>query len=179
MWQKLPKHYKQIIKILALVILLFSVILLYKPVKMWYSFHTAKMTSYDSKDIDINANPIQKLYKYELSRSKIFEYKSLKKDVTAKIIPVAYYKISGQVVAHNTYFPLKTGFDNIALYDIGFVWGKLAKDDFFKNNCSAKSEEVVIDGMFPNEGNARSLIPSCKLNFDQIEKKIGYTWMEF
>ena len=102
MWQKLPKHYKQIIKILALVILLFSVILLYKPVKMWYSFHTAKMTSYDSKDIDI-----------------------------------------------------------------------------IKNNCSAKSEEVVIDGMFPNEGNARSLIPSCKLNFDQIEKKIGYTWMEF
>ena len=134
------------------------------------------MTAYESSEINVNTEPVQKLYKYELSRSKIFEYKSLKNNTAVKITPVAYYKISGQVVAHNTYFPLKTWFDRVALYDIGMVWDRMAQNDFFKSFCKAKSEQVITEND-SGEGYARYLSWNCHVE-EQSLKQIGYTWMD-
>ena len=164
--------------ILTLIVIIILFIITCLLSAEWVKYHSVRVTSYDSKNIDVMREPVQKLYKYEIAKSKIFKYKSLKKNITAKIKPVAYYKISGLVIAHNTYFPEKDGFDYIALYDIGIVWNKLAKNDFYKNNCKAKSEQVIIDGLFPHMGNGRVLNAWC-INHDETLKKIGYNWLDF
>jgi hypothetical protein len=175
MGQNFIKQYKKTI-LVSVFLILFLVITI--PLGKWLKFHNPKMTLYEYNEADVNAQPVQKMYKYELSQSKIFEYKSLYKNITARITPVAYYKIQGLVVAHNTYFPLKTGFDYVALYDIGLVWDKLAQGDFFKNNCKAQSEQFIEEESFFQESGVRGLFASCT-NHDETLKQIGYTWMDF
>ena len=155
----------------AFIIFVVFVLLLIVPkcVNTWIKFHIPKVSFYDNTPINILDKPVQKMYSYKNSQLKVFKYKSLKKDIYATITPQSYYKISGQVVAYNTYLPEHYGFDYIALYDIGMVWGKLAQSDFFKENCSAKSEEYV---------EARMLNINCP-NYEQALSKLGYSWMEF
>ena len=175
MGQNFIKQYK---KFLLVSIFLILFVALSVSVVKWQKFHNPRLTLYDSSDIDVSAAPVQKLYTHRSSKSGIFEYKSLRKNITSKITPVASYKISGLVVAHNTYFPLKSDFDYIALYDIGLVWDKLAQGDFFKNNCKAKSEQIIVEESFFQEGSARGLSAYCK-NHDETLKQIGYNWMDF
>ena len=49
------------------------------------------------------------------------------------IIPQAYYKISGLVIATNSKFLfINDFFDSAALYDIGISWGQIADKKLFK-----------------------------------------------
>jgi hypothetical protein len=154
--------YGSMIVILVIIIL---IIVLHKPVSNWISANSAHITSYDNKIIDISNEPVQELYKYYSKERTQFEYTSLKSHKTYEVLPVAYYKISGMVIATNSFFPENTPFDDVALFDIGIVWSDLANKDFFKKNCSASSMEY--------DDSWRMLHYNCK-NIEQL--KNGYTY---
>ena len=72
---------------------------------------------------------------------------------------VAEYSISGLVVAKNSNFwfrgVMRNDFDDIALLDIGLVWGDLARDKkLLYDNVKFKSVKTL--------GQARQLQPKCK-----------------
>lgn len=174
--EKTSNNLKQHKKFFVTVIILCFVLV----IMLSYSFlnnilntRKAQVSSYDYKDIDINNDPVQNLYRYYSKQRTEFEYTSLKSHNQYKLLPVAYYKISGLVVTKNTYFPIKTTFDDIALYDIGLVWGKLANHDFFKKNCKAESSQY--------DDGARMIMYNCidieqlGYNFDDLESHISHT----
>ena len=112
------------------------------------------LTEYTSIQPDIKAEPIQIDYK-KPKHNKITGDRGNKYDLEY----VAKYSISGLTTATNTNFwlrgSMRNQFDEVALYDIGLVWGDLADLDLIKKyNISFKSVKTL--------GFARQLQPRIK-----------------
>ena len=91
-----------------------------------------------------------------LSETKYLKAKGEKKEFALKA--EAEYSISGLVVARNSNFwfrdIMRSKFDDIALLDLGIVWGDLARDnDILYENVKFKSVKTP--------GQARQLQPKC------------------
>ncbi len=114
--------------------------------KSQYSY--AEIKSFSKQNIDTLTDPLQK----NITNPKYIKHKG-EKNVYA-LLPQAEYSLSGYVVAVNTNFWLRNimrnNFDEIALIDIGIVWGELAKSpELLKKHIKFKSYKTL--------GSARSL----------------------
>ena len=112
-----------------------------------------KMTEKTDKIISTYNEPLQK----NLSATKYIKAKGEKNDYVLKA--EAEYSISGLVVAKNDNFwfrdVMRNQFDDIALLDLGIVWGDLARDtDILYGNVKFKSTKTL--------GQARQLQPRCR-----------------
>ena len=137
------KHVKKII-IIVLCILAF---IFRGNIVYWAKFGIAFPYKIDNTPINLMEEPIQINYTEEERAQKTFEYKSLLNGNRITIIPVAYYKISGMVIATNRFFLLKTEFfDSAALYDIGLAWGKLGNKKLYKKYFESYSRKNEATG---------------------------------
>ena len=105
-------------------------------------FACAFVSGQDNTPINVKEEPLQIDYPKMLQEQNTFVYTSLVNGHRIKIIPQAYYKISGMVVAHNHTFIFRNDFfDSAALYDIGIVWGPLANKKIFKKYFKCYSDK--------------------------------------
>ena len=128
--------------IIILIVLLF---VFRGAIAFWLRFGFIMPSSYDKTPIITQNEPVQINYSADEKRAKTFKMKSLINDNEVTVIPQAYYKISGLVMAMNHDFIFVSDFfDSAALYDIGIAWGQLANKKVYKSakvKCySAKTE---------------------------------------
>ncbi len=112
------------ISIIALIIISFNSMLGDLMFRVKYSFPKVSATTENS--IDTSREPIQK----NLNDAKYIKYRGEKGIYALK--PQAEYSISALVVAKNNNFwfrdIMRSKFDDVALLDLGLVWGDLALD---------------------------------------------------
>ena len=116
-----------------------------------YSF--PKVSEITEEKIDVSKEPIQT---YLNDKHYIKAYGENNKYA---LQPQAKYSLSGLVVAKNSNFwfrdIMRSKFDDIALLDLGIVWGKLASDKkLLYKHVKFKSTKTL--------GQARQLQPRCK-----------------
>lgn len=119
-------------------------------------YNSPRVTGTTNRIIATYNEPVQEL----LPEDKYIQAYGEKKVYTLKA--EAKYSISGLVVAKNTNFwfrdIMRNDFDDIALLDLGLVWGDLARDkDILYSNIKFKSVKTL--------GQARQLQPACKKRF--------------
>lgn len=98
-------------------------------------FGIAFPSQLNSTKIEVDKDPTQTNYSEEEKAQKTFTYKTLTTGKKVKLIPQAHYKLSGLTVGYNssTVFKYDT-LNDIALYDLGTSWGKLADKYFYNHN---------------------------------------------
>lgn len=139
------------ISLIALILISFNSMLGDILFRVKYSFpHVSEVTE---QVIDTTKEPIQ----IKANDAKYIKYRGEKHNYVLK--PQADYSISGLVTATNSNFwfrdIMRSDFDDVALLDLGIVWGDLAKDKrVLYNNISFKSQKTL--------GQARVLYYSWK-----------------
>jgi len=133
--------------------------------RLKYSF--PKVSEISNKKISTYAEPIQK----DITETKYIKAYGEKNLYALRA--EAEYSISGLVVAKNSNFwfrgIMRNDFDDIALMDIGLVWGDLARDKKLLNdNIKFKSVKTL--------GQARQLQPKCKKHWC---KDFPWSWDYF
>ena len=119
--------------------------------RLQYGF--PKVSTTTNQEISSYNEPVQTL----ISETKYIKFNG-EKDIYA-LKAEAEYSISGLVVAKNSNFwfrdIMRSEFDDVALLDLGIVWGDLAKDKkLLYDNIKFKSVKTL--------GQARQLQPRCK-----------------
>ncbi|MBO6088153.1 hypothetical protein J6P92_07425 [bacterium] len=119
--------------------------------RLKYSF--PKVSEFTDDKISTYNEPVQK----NITETKYIKAKGEKNLYVLKA--EAEYSISGLVVATNSNFwfrdIMRNNFDDVALLDVGLVWGDLARDKkLLYNNVKFKSKKTL--------GQARQLQPKCK-----------------
>lgn len=112
------------ISLIALILISFNSMLGDILFRVKYSFpHVSEVTE---QVIDTSKNPIQ----ISVNEAKYIKYRGEKHNYALK--PQAEYSISGLVTATNSNFwfrdIMRSQFDDVALLDLGIVWGDLAQD---------------------------------------------------
>ncbi len=139
------------ISLIALILIAFNSMLGDILFRIKYSFpHVSEITEHV---IDFSKEPVQT----NLENEKFIKYRGEKNNYVLKT--QAQYSISGLVTATNSNFwfrdIMRSDFDDVALLDLGIVWGDLAKDKrVLYNNISFKSQKTL--------GQARVLYYSWK-----------------
>lgn len=139
------------ISLIALILIAFNSMLGDILFRIKYSFpHVSEITE---QVIDFSKEPVQT----NLENEKFIKYRGEKNNYVLK--PQAQYSISGLVTATNSNFwfrdIMRSDFDDVALLDLGIVWGDLAKDKrVLYDNISFKSRKTL--------GQARALYYSWK-----------------
>lgn len=138
-------EHKKIVRKRTIIILIILVFIFRGTISFWLRFGLVRPSEYDKKPIVTSKEPLQINYDEDEIAAKTFKMKSLINDNEVTIIPQAYYKISGLVMAMNHDFIFVSDFfDSAALYDIGIAWGQLANKKVYKAakvTCySAKTE---------------------------------------
>ena len=142
----LKEHKKHVIKITILVILAIAFIFR-GNIFYWLKFGGTFAYKKDKTPISLNEDPTQINFTNKETQEKTFVYKSFLNGNKITIKPMAYYKISGLVVATNRFFILKSEFfDSAALYDIGLAWGKLGNKKFYKKHFDSFSRKNPVTG---------------------------------
>lgn len=78
--------------------------------------------------------------------SEIIEVKTVEKS-KVMLLPMAEYSISGRVVAMNhTFAFFRSDFDNVALFDIGLVFGQISDKKFIKKYLKFNSQKIYLRG---------------------------------
>ena len=134
----------------AIVILVILIFVFRGWFSYWIKFGIPIPSGYTVRNIDTTEAPIQINYTPQQSFEKTFMYKSLINNHEIKIIPMAYYKLSGMVVASNhDFFRVSDFFDSAALYDLGASWGSIGTkpvySKYFKS-YSAKTNHLNYTG---------------------------------
>src|SRR5574344_449072 len=110
-----------------------------------YSFPT--VTQITATPINTSNDPVQ-IY---VNPRKLIKYEGEKDNYALETL--ATYSISGLIVAKNTNFWIKeidqSAFDDVALMDVGIVWGNMADKDTIQSNMEFKSYKTL--------GSARTL----------------------
>jgi len=136
-------------KIFNLCVLIFFLLLYFfrGPIGYWLKFGVAIQSGYDTRPINVKAEPVQSDYTKEEKEQKIFTYKSLINKNTMVLMPQAHYKLSARVVAYNHDFVfISKFFDSAALYDLGAAWGNLSDKFTFKRYIKVYSQKVEMTG---------------------------------
>ncbi|MCM1010188.1 MAG: hypothetical protein NC390_04860 [Fusobacterium sp.] len=147
---------KRNIKIaIAAVILIF---LFHDIAGFWVKFGIPHSSRNTAEVIDIVEDPLQtNLYDDE---QEIIDYVTLEDKDTVKLRKRAEVSVSGKVVAKNflfwgNYLPGgKRTFQSAALFDLGLVWGDLAKPEILENYTFYSAKDAT---------SARTLYPTLKL----------------
>lgn len=137
-------EYEDRIEKTCIIIFIILILLFRGWIGYWLKFGIAIPNQIDMKPVNVQEAPIQKNYTIEEQEKKSFIYTSLINNHNIKIIPKAYYKLSGMTVAYNHDFLfINDFFDSAALYDLGAAWGKIGEkkvyDKYFQS-YSAKTE---------------------------------------
>lgn len=164
----------------ACIIIFFVILFLFRGwIGYWLKFGIAIPSKFDSKPIITTEEPVQTNYTKEEQEQKTFKYTTLINNYKIKIIPKAYYKLSGLTITY-TYnsFLISDFFSSTALFDIGTAWGKLGNktyfNKYFESYCSksglfgssyiytnAKMYPIpVSDEYFASHWSASNLIPA-------------------
>ena len=139
-----------------------------------YGCNRPKMTGVESDEIDTSQDPVQTSYKSD--EPIIREIKNGHFTIT----PVAEYKISGMVVAKETY---SSGWDGeISPIDLAIVWGKLAEPEYDRHISYSQSNRWYFyqykagspfDNSFVISHSANNHIIPANGNIHEAVKTIG------
>ena len=151
------------LSLIALILIVINSILGDILFRIKYSF--PKVSAISDEKILAEQNPVQTNFKQE----KYIKANGEKNIYALKL--QAEYSISGLVVSKNTNFwfrdIMRNKFDDVALIDLGMVWGDLAADKkILYKNLKFKSVKTL--------GQARQLRISCKNNCSKIPWNIKY-----
>ena len=151
------------LSLIALILIVINSILGDILFRIKYSF--PKVSAISDEKILTEQNPLQTNFKQE----KYIKANGEKNIYVLKL--QAEYSISGLVVSKNTNFwfrdIMRNKFDDVALIDLGMVWGDLAADKkILYKNLKSKSVKTL--------GQARQLRISCKNNCSNIPWTVNY-----
>lgn len=136
---------KNIIKMLF--VLIVFCLYMYLPKTLWLipsKFTNEKLNPYQEPVMikindNINAVDLKKGDDY----SKLIKYKSFKNRKMYYLMPLAEYSITAKVFEKNTFFYLQDDFDNVSLVDYGFVWGDMAKKEYFNKLYGHSNQDIT------------------------------------
>lgn len=99
----------------------------------------------DQQTSDLNKEIISNIN--SINYPEAIKVKTLDETSEVKLIPMAEYSISGRTVAINhTFTFFRNKFDNVALIDIGLVWGNLSPTEFIKKYLKFDSQKIYLTG---------------------------------
>ncbi len=139
------KQYNKLQKIYAIVGIILLLFTFKDPIIFRIKFSFAVPTKYEVTPINVKDEPLQVNYPLLIQAQNSFNYTSLINGHEFKIIPQAYYKLSGLVLAHNhTFFFKNDFFDSAALYDIGVGWGAFSNKRLVKKYLKSYSDKNEV-----------------------------------
>lgn len=125
-------------------------------VGFWLRFAIPQNSHKTAEVIDVVQDPL----KTDLEEDEIIDYVTLEDKETVKLRKRAEVSVSGKVVAQNylfwgNYLPGgKRTFQSAALFDLGLVWGDMAKPEILGNYTFYSAKDATA---------ARTLYPTLKL----------------
>lgn len=144
--------------IIIVIIAVVFLILFHDIAGFWLRFGISRNAGKTSAVIDVFEEPIQT--NFDTEGQEIIDYVTLEDKDTVKLRKRAEISMSGKVVAKNylfwgNYLPGgKRTFQSAALFDLGLVWGDLAKPEILENYTFYSAKDAT---------SARTLYPTLKL----------------
>lgn len=156
----------------SIILILFPNAFLY-----WFKFATPHAPKYTTEEIiDVSKDPIQVDIKDK--NKKYIEYYTLENKKPYVLEKMARYSLSGRIVAKNYFFwgnYIPNGerpFQSISLFDLGLVWGDMAKDEILNQYWFTSAKNVTGRYLYPR---LKHNIKYPPVSWDYLNSKFSHT----